>query len=509
MKKVLVVSLVALFLFPLCMLAQSTPVSEGDFVAAYDAFIRRTLTAVPEIPAIAIVVIKDDRPIFVRAYGMADKEAGIKADVDTLFYIASSTKSFTALSAALLDKEGKIKLDEPVIKYSSGINFKNPLPEKITVRNLLTHTSGLKNSPLTFRMAYTGESDPADMMHVFGAATTYTEANYGKYAYDNLGYNIYGLLLQNHLQKKWQDVLQEKIFDPLEMKHTTAYVSRASAKKWKVAAPYMFDAASGKIARSPLSKVDSNMQSAGGIFASISDVGRWLNMNMNDGKLDGKQVIPADVVRAVHTGYAPTTRDAEPFVGAGQYGLGWQIGKYRNETVIYHHGGFPGYASHISYLPEKKIGVAVLVNEGFVGQRAGHMLATFAYEWWLQTPGMAEAYEKQLQDIVDKYPQWKQITQASFAERAKRTWQLTFPAADYTGTYRNDILGTIEITANGNDLRVKMGNINIFATPFTGKDTIRVEMIPGNGEVIKFNKNASGAIESLVYSEASFTKVSR
>src|SRR5262249_46147826 len=197
-----------------------------------------------------------------------------------------------------------------------------------------------------------------------------------------------------------QDVLQEKIFDPLAMKHTTAYISRASAKKWNVAAPYMFDASAGKIARSPLSKVDSNMQSAGGIFASITDIGRWLNMNMNDGKLDGKQVIPSDVVRAVHTGYAQTVRDPEPFVGEGQYGLGWQIGKYRNETVIYHHGGFPGYASHISYLPEKKIAVAVLVNEGFVGQKAGHMLATFAHDWWLQTPDLLGIYEKQLQEIL-------------------------------------------------------------------------------------------------------------
>jgi len=269
----------------------------------------------------------------------------------------------------------------------------------------------------------------------------------------------------------------------------------------------MFDASTGEIATSPLSKVDSNMQSAGGIFASISDIGRWLNMNMNDGKLDGKQVIPPDVVRAVHTGYAQTTRDSEPFVGDGQYGLGWQIGKYRNQTVIYHHGGFPGYSSHISYLPEKKIAVAVLVNEGFVGQRAGHMLATYAHDWWLQTPDLAGIYDKQLQDILEKYPQWKQMVRASFADRARRTSQLTLPAGEYAGKYKNDILGTIEITVNGADLAVKMGNINCTATPFTEKDTIRVEMIPGNGEVVRFQKNADGVIASLNYSGSSFARV--
>ncbi|HTK25158.1 MAG TPA: serine hydrolase domain-containing protein, partial [Pyrinomonadaceae bacterium] len=111
MNKVIVLSLVALILSTANIIAQSNAAAaEKDFVAAYEGYIRTTMERLPDIPGLAIVVIKDDRPIFVRAYGMADKEAGTKADVDTLFYIASSTKSFTALSAALLDKEGKIKL---------------------------------------------------------------------------------------------------------------------------------------------------------------------------------------------------------------------------------------------------------------------------------------------------------------------------------------------------------------------------------------------------------------
>jgi CubicO group peptidase (beta-lactamase class C family) len=510
MNKVIVVSLIAVLLCSANCYAQSNAAaSEKDFASAFDAYIQKTMERLPVIPGLAVVVIKDDHPVFVRAYGMADKEAGTKAAVDTLFYIASSTKSFTALSAALLDKEGKIKLDDSISKYSSGIQFKDQLPDKITVRDLLTHTSGLRNEALTFRMAYSGESDPADMKRVFADGTTFVDGRYGKYNYDNLGYNIYAVLLQNHLGMKWQDLLQDKIFDPVGMKHTTAYVSKARAKKWKIAAPYLFDAATGKMERSPLSKTDSNMQSAGGIFASITDIGKWLNMNMNDGKLNGKQVIPADVVRAVHTGYTQTVREAPPFSGAGQYGLGWQIGKYRDEKVIYHHGGFPGYRSHISFLPEKRIAVAVLANDGFAGARAADVLATYAYDWWLGTADLKQVYEKQLQDLVDGYTQGTKRIIASTADRAKRTSQLTQPLADYAGTYRNDIYGTIEISVSGNDLAVRMGNISCIATPFTEKETIRVEMIPGSGEVIKFNKNAEKGIESLAYAGVPFAKVSR
>ena len=84
------------------------------------------------------------------------------------------------------------------------------------------------------------------------------------------------------------------------------------------------------------------MQSAGGLYSSITDIGTWLNMNMNNGKLDGKQVIPADIIRQCHTGYAKTVRDIAPFTGDGMYGLGWQIGTYKNKKVILPSWRIPG-----------------------------------------------------------------------------------------------------------------------------------------------------------------------
>ena len=137
-----------------CSFHAKAQLNEKEFNARLDAYIGQVMQKLPEIPGITVAVIKDDKPIFVKAYGMADRDKGIRADESTLFYIASSTKSFTALAAALLDKEGSIKLDDPVINYTKGISFKYPVPAKITVRNLLTHTSGLQNDPLTFRMAY-------------------------------------------------------------------------------------------------------------------------------------------------------------------------------------------------------------------------------------------------------------------------------------------------------------------------------------------------------------------
>src|SRR5690349_9629545 len=514
MRKAIAISLITLLhSASLFVFAQTNARTEKDFASRYDAQINKTLAAFPDLPGIAIVVIKEDKPVFVRAYGMADREAGVKADTDTLYYIASSTKSFTALAAATLDKEGKIKFSDPVTKYTPGIHFKNEIPDKITIRDLLTHTSGLRNTPLINRLAFTGQIDQGEIDHVFAAGTTFNEANFGKYAYTNLGYNIYGLALHYYLHEKWQYMLQERIFGPAGLAHTTAYVSKARAKKFKVAAPYVIDtdaANAGKMVRSQLEKNDDNMQSAGGIFMSVSDLGRWLNLNMNDGKLGGKQVFPADLIRNAHTGYTKSTRNEPPFSGDGEYGLGWQIGKYRNEKVIYHHGGYPGYRSHVSFMPDKKIAVGVLVNNDAIGGRLADMLAAYAYDWWLHTENFEADYDKQVQDTVKTYEDRKQGFAAEAAQRAKREWQLTRPFADYAGKYANDLAGTIEIVPMEKALAVRMGYMNAVATPYTDKDTIRIVMVPGgNGEVIGFTKDADGDVSSLNWGGLIFTKIAK
>jgi CubicO group peptidase (beta-lactamase class C family) len=407
----------------------------------------------------------------------------------------------------MLDQEGKIKFADPVTKYTTGIAFKNPIPEKITVRDLLTHTSGLRNGILTNRLAFTGQVEPADLNRVFAEATSFSGEGYGKYAYTNLGYNIYGLLLQNTLDTKWQDLLQKRVFDPAGLKQTTAYISRAKAKKWKVASPYILDPSQGKVIRSVLDKTDENMQSAGGMFMSITDLGKWINLNMNAGKLGGKQIFPGELIRDAHTGYTKSTRNEPPFSGDGEYGLGWQIGKYRNEKVIYHHGGFAGYRSHVSFMPDKRIGIGVLVNNDFAGGRAADMVAAYGYDWWLKTENLEADYGKQLEDLVGQYETRKGQVHASALERAKRTWQLSKAVGEYAGTYRNELHGTIEITVNGSAPAVRMGKLNTIATPFTEKDSIRVEMVPGgNGEVIKFTLNAAGNIEGLNYAGVTFIR---
>jgi len=477
-----------------------------EFTQKTDSFINRMLTGIPEIPGVIMVVVKDDQPVFMKAYGWANREQQVKADENTLYYIASATKSFTAMAAAMLDQEGSIKLDDPMRKYAPDIAFKNSIPDKVTIRNLLTHTSGITNDALTFRMAYTGAIEPPAILKVFQDETKLVDSNYGKYNYDNLGYNIYAVLLQQYLGKKWQDLLQERLFTPLGMHHTTAYISKAASKKWTVAIPYMAYGEKGPV-RGWLDKQDNTMQSAGGIYTSLKDLSVWLRVNINQGKLNGRQVIPAAVMKACHTGYTNTERDVEPFTGEGQYGLGWQIGSYKQEKVIYNFGGFPGFRSHVSFMPDKKLGVAIIVNDGNIGGRSTSLLSTYAYDWWLQKEGnFDEAYEQQLKQLVTAFDNSKKRYQEEFTKRAQRVSQLSQPLEAYTGQYEHPYYGVIEVSTKENALAVKMGNMKCVSTPYTLKESIRVELIPGSGEPLQFKVGNDGKVGSAVYNKLEFVR---
>ncbi|MGF2414042.1 MAG: serine hydrolase domain-containing protein, partial [Ferruginibacter sp.] len=455
--------------------------SKQKFIAEFDAYIQEVLKNT-DIPAIGISILSGGKPVFVKTYGYANKEAGIKADNNTLFYIASSTKSFTALSAALLEEEGKIQLNEPIDKYLGSLKFNNLIPvRQITIKHLLTHTSGLSNDALGFRMAYSGDIKDKEIDHVFTGAMTYTDTMFNQYNYSNLGYNIYAVLLRTYLKLNWKDVIATKILKPLGMTHTTSYMSEALKNGWIVAAPYQAVGYNGAVLTN-LPKQDNNLQSAGGIFSSPKDLAKWLEVNMNTGKINGRQVFAKETIEKCQTGYAFVERTLQPFTGLSQYGLGWIIGEYKKEKVIYHFGGFPGYTGHISFMPDKKIGVAVTTNESTMGARVATVLATFAYDWWLNEKGKDTIYERKKNELKQMYEGFKKASAKGIEDKAKRASKLSLPLTEYTGEFANEFFGTMKIFLNDSVLSAAIGNMQSSSTYFTEEESIRVELIPGTGE---------------------------
>lgn len=476
------------------------------FEKAADTYFNEVLKDLGSVPGIAIAVVKDDQPIYLKGLGYGEMKNKRKVKKNTNFYIASCTKSYTALLAMHLDKKGIIKLDDPITKYLPEVKFDEKLEaDKVSIRDLLQHTSGMQNSPITYRLAYSGEHTLDKLIELLD----YTEANRagrGNFQYTNFGYNLYTIISDKVSGKTWQDWLEEVVFEPTKMKRTTAYMSRVQKKNWDLAKPHM-----NLIGQTDnevyLIKTDKSMQSAGGLITTAEDAARWLELQMNEGKLDGQQLFPADMIRYTHQKHAETGGGDYDEFGRDYYGMGWRVGDFHGHPNINHFGGYPGYLSHISFDPEAKIGVALFSNEAFWGDNVMNLFAAFIYDYWYGNPEeVVKEYQQKKTEMIEHCKKVSQRIQKGIDDRAKRTWNLEGPWTQYSGTYVNDILGTVKIKGFEDRIEVQNGNLKCEATPYTKENTIRVELVPGSGDVIEFQYEA-GKVTGLRTNDLTFKKV--
>jgi CubicO group peptidase (beta-lactamase class C family) len=455
-----------------------------QFAKKTDEFLTKITQMVKELPSISVVVVKDDRPVFMKSYGYADFANQVKAQTNTPYYIASSTKSFMGMAAAMLDHQGKVSLNAslaesmPYIKFDASVKA-----DEVKLRDLLTHTSGIKNGYFSFRAAYSGNIDRKEMDWVLENKSGRRD-EIGKYRYTNLGYNIYTHMTDKKLGTPWQDLLNEMLFKPLGMKRTTAYMSLAEKKGWKYAKPYFM---LGK--NSPeelyLMKKDNTMQSAGGLITTVEDMANWLIFNINEGKFKGKQLVPAEVVRMAHSPLSKHKSKRKPYGSVG-YGLGWENGIYQGKRVVQHDGGFAGFRTHVAFMPDTKVGITVLVNDGWVGGGVAHELSRFVFDWWMNGGKSTRDLDAYIKATTKKVKKYRKFIADDKAKRAKRAWTLTEPLASYTGTYYSKSLGKVYVKLKNGKLEVSHGNMHAVAEPYPKENAIRLEMVPKRGWGIRF-----------------------
>ncbi|CAN0462318.1 unnamed protein product, partial [Phaeothamnion confervicola] len=223
-----------------------------------------------------------------------------------------------------------------------------------------------------------------------------------------------------------------------------------------------------------------------------------------DGRVRGRQVVPADVVRETRARLAKAGGSRGAFTRE-DYGLGWYVGRYRDELVLSHGGGFAGFASFISYMPERRIGVAVFVNDSGAGAAMPEAVTQYVYERLL---GRAEAADRTaaIAGLKSAFEERIAAVAADKANRAKRPWTLSRPRAAYAGTYESEQLGTLVVTADGEKLSARLGPLHAVAEPYTQPDTIRVAFA-GSGMVIGFEIGPDGRAAAANFSGARFQRI--
>lgn len=445
-----------------------------------DRFIRHAMTQFPEVPSLGVAIVADGRTILTRGYGMRDLEQKLPATEDTVYYIASSTKSYVGLLTSMLAKRGVVDLDAPITRYLPELRFAEGIdPRNVTLRTLLTHTSGIDNDAIVMRTAYTGEHTGSGLVTLLGHSKT-REA---KFQYDNLGYVAAGLVLERVTGRSWQDLLAEELFAPAGMARTTAYMSRTAS--WPLATPYDL----GRDLRvQPVAnlKNDRTMHAAGGLVTTPRDLARWLELNVNGGRLDGRQVIDAAALAEAQRKQVPTTeRDWYRFKRHG-YAFGWHHSDYEGTLLLHHFGGYEGWRAHVSFLPQQRHGVAIATNTGGTGAPVRDLIAAFAYDVLLGKPNVEQAYDAHLAKMRGDANAQLERVRADIEKRRQRKPSLTRARSAYAGTYSNDAYGSLQIRMDGDALRASIGQLAAPLEPFTEPETARVELVPGQGEVLKF-----------------------
>jgi CubicO group peptidase (beta-lactamase class C family) len=440
-------------------------------------------------PGLAVVIVKDSRIILLKGFGYADIEAKHPVTPQTGFYIASSAKPFFALTAALLDHKGVIDLDAPVSRYLPQMKLQSPLSaDTIKLRSLLTHTHGIGGGPVDFRMSLTGQGTKSEMIRLLGEHPPAKGGN--EFEYSNRGYLIASMALESKLEKSWKDLVHSTVLDPLGMKNTHTYVSRVKADQ--LAAPYTVG--EDNYSRLYYAKADTNMHAAGGIITTPEDIAKWLLVNIDKGKLEGRQVFASAVVAETHRLQAE--QDTQfAWVRRYGYGLGWNIGSYEGETLIHHYGGFSAFYAHVSFMPKHRLGVAVFTNENQLGDGLAENVTHYIYDTLLDVPGNKFRWTKRLAGGPQVAKRQREGIAAERARRATRQRPLQLPLEAYTGVYESPQGGRMEWRIKNGKLTVTMGALFSEAEVYdAAKNELRVELAPGSGNVVAFEVSGNQVV---------------
>ncbi|PKP87052.1 MAG: penicillin-binding protein [Alphaproteobacteria bacterium HGW-Alphaproteobacteria-17] len=455
--------------------AENREAQDRAFAADFDRFLDTAMARFPSVPALSVAVVHGGAPVFVGAKGRADVERGVAATADTPFYIASSTKAFVGTALAQLDARGTIDLDWTMRELAPDVSFAPEIrADQISLRDLLAHRHGLAGDAMAFRLAYSGDYDAAVLERLLAGLRPDAETPAGTFRYGNIGYNVAALLIERRTGMRWQDIVEAELLTPLGMTETLAEGLAVRGSREPVAAPY----SGGE--RVYLTKVDKTMHAAGGMVASANDMARWLALQLADrGAMAEAAAAAREPVATLDSAFGPFKRTG--------YGLGWYSGPFEGGTLYHAFGSFAGARAHVSVQPDTGLGVAATANDDGAGFRLVDLAALYAYDWYRL--GAAEAETRATAQLDTLATQWaKQVEKvaAQRAERAARPSQLSLPPAAYTGDYCNADYGTIGIAPQGTQLALTMGRLRGVTEAGTEPNTVRAELIPGQGEIFRF-----------------------
>ncbi len=420
--------------------------------AQIDSLAERVLKTF-DVPGVAVAVVKDGSIIHLKGYGKRSLNSGEKVDEHTLFGIASNSKAFTAAALGMLMDEGKLDWDDKVTDFIPEFKMYNPyVTDEFTIRDLLTHRSGLGlgAGDLMF-WPDSNNFTKKDIIHnlrylkqVSGFRT--------RYDYDNLMYIVAGEIVARVSGSSWEDFIEKRIMQPLNMKESASSFHRLRDKS-NVIDPHAPVDGIVKVIRRDWSEVAN---SAGGIYSNITDMCKWIIMQMNNGRYGeglNKQLFSEGVHEEMWTPQTviPVRGNNTYNSHLAGYGLGWFLSDVKGHLQASHTGGLAGIVTQVTLIPEMKLGIIVFTNQQ--SGAAFTAITNTIKDSYLGMPPTDRV--KQNHDrVVMNEKEAKKITSEIWNDiRVRQKTSSGFKdTAMFTGTYHDKWFGDVEISLKNGKL---------------------------------------------------------
>ena len=438
------------------------------------------------VPAMAVAVVKDDKVVYLRTFGVKNVTSGEPVTPDTKFQLASVSKSMTGTMIASMVGNGEISWDDTIVSVDPSFRLSDPyVTEHVTFRDLLSHRSGLPEygtDELQNDFQYT---KPEIMAHLryLGLPGAFRSS----YAYSNIGITIAGDTAAKKAGRSFEDLIAERIFVPAGMHNTSARFADFAGSADRVE---VYPMQTGSPVAGPLNNDDINSP-AGGMSSTLNDMVRYARLLTNGGSIDGQQIVTASALRDTHTPSYIRSYSGSGMVGSG---LGWNTYLEGGRARVEKDGLFShGIATLVTVWPEEKMALVVMTNRF----PEGNLLTGSISNGWneLYYTGRIEKdwygdAEKHLQEAFDAMtPEPVEIPASPKPSR-----ELVY----YAGSYTQDYYGTIRVVEEDGILMVYPGR-STTPSALAPYDADTFSMASGQG-LVKFSAGTGTHADSAWFS---------
>lgn len=471
----------------------------GIAPAAIDETVARAMQRF-DVPGMAVAIVKDGRLMHAKGYGVRAFGKVEPIDTDTVFQIGSNTKAFTAAALAVLVDEGKLQWDDKVIDHMPQFRLHDPyVTREFTVRDLLTHRSGLGPGAGDLMFYPATDFSRAEIMRGLRHLKPVSGFR-AKYDYDNLLYMVAGELIPVLTGISWEDFVEQRVFQPLEMKSCTANHDRLP-RGINVAAPHTV--VGGKLLRIPVEDIRV-IGAAGTINCSVRDMATWLLTQLAQGRApNGRQLF--SVARSQEMWTLNTVDEVDPVLTTllrthfKGYGLGWEVLDQFGYKRVSHTGGVPGTSTWVAMIPELQLGVLVFTNQddGSAMQAVGNQILD-AYVGAPKRDFVALLAARAAQQASEAAAAEARV----MATASPGKGAAALPLKAYTGRFTDPWRGDVMVELQGDRLLLKFSRttrLEGVLTPHVGNVFIArwADRSLNADAFVRFSQDFDGAIEGI------------